>query len=127
MAVAKMLIKKGDMVEVITGDDRSRGDRRTIAKVLVVLRDEGKLVVEGVNKVYKHVRPSQRNPKGGRVSKEMPIQASNVLLYNPELGKGVRIGVKVNANGDKMRVCKKTGRELGLIRPAKKAQTGGSK
>lgn len=122
-----MLLRKGDMVEVITGDDRSRGETRTIGRVLRVLRAENKIVVEGVNKVYKHVRPSQRNPKGGRLSKEMPISASNVLLVNPDLGKGVRIGAKINEAGDKVRYCKKTGRELGLIRAAKrdKAATGG--
>jgi large subunit ribosomal protein L24 len=117
-----MLIRRNDMVEVITGDDRSADDQRTIGRVLRVLRKEHKVVVEGVNKVYKHVRPSQRNPKGGRLSKEMPISVSNVLLYNPELGRGVRIGVKVNENGDKVRVCKRTGRELGVLRPAKREQ-----
>src|SRR5262245_32426063 len=98
-----MYIKKGDMVQIVTGDSK-----KTIGKVLRVLRDENKIVVEGVNRVNKHVRPSQRNPRGGRISKEMPIDASNALLYNAELGKGVRIGVKINENGDKVRYCKKT-------------------
>lgn len=115
-----MLIRKGDLVEVIAGDDRSRGSARTIAKVLRVLRKEEKIVVEGVNKVYKHVRPNQRNPKGGRLSMEMPIHVSNVLLVNPELGRGVRIGARVNGDGTKVRYCKKTGRELGILRPAKR-------
>lgn len=119
-----MLIRRGDMVEVIAGDDRSRGTNRTIGRVLRVLREENKVVVEGVNKVYKHVRPSQRNPKGGRLSKEMPINVSNVLLVNPDLGRGVRVGAKVNAAGDKVRYCKKTGRELGVIRPAKREKAG---
>lgn len=113
-----MLIKRGDMVEVIAGEDRSRDGRRTVGKVLRVLRRENKVVVEGINKVYKHVRPSRRNPKGGRLSKEMPIHASNVLLYNAELGRGVRIGVRIDAAGDKVRVCKKTGRELGKLKTA---------
>jgi large subunit ribosomal protein L24 len=122
-----MLIRRGDIVEVIAGDNRSRGGNRTIGKVLRVLRRENKVVVEGVNKVYKHVRPSRRNPKGGRLSKEMPIDASDVLLYNPELGRGVRIGVRINAAGDKVRYCKKTGRELGIVKPAKliKGQSAG--
>jgi large subunit ribosomal protein L24 len=110
-----MLIKRGDLVEVVTGDDRSRGERRTVAKVLRVIPDENKIVVEGVNRVYKHLRPNRQNQRGGRVSKEMPINVSNVLLYNPDLGRGVRVGVKVNAAGDKVRVCKKTGKELGVI------------
>jgi large subunit ribosomal protein L24 len=120
-----MHIKRGDMVEVITGDDRSRGGNRTIAKVLRVLIDENKIVVEGVNKVYKHVRPNRQNPRGGRLSMEMPINVSNVLLVNPELGRGVRTGVKMNDNGDKIRYCKKTGKELGVIRSAKAKKSQG--
>lgn len=114
-----MHIRKGDLVEVITGDDKSTKERRTIAKVLRVNIKDNKVVVEGINKVYKHIRPSQRNPKGGRLSKEMPISASNVLLYNPDLGRGVRTGVKLNGAGDKVRFCRKTGRELGVLRRAK--------
>lgn len=114
-----MHIKRGDLVEVIAGDDRSRGEDRKIARVLRVLIEEQKVVVEGVNKVYKHVRPNRQNPRGGRLSMEMPIDASNVLLYNPELGRGVRTGVRTNDNGDKVRFCKKTGRELGTLRTAR--------
>ena len=69
-----MLIRANDIVEVIAGDDRG-----TRAKVLRVDGAAGKLVVEGVNRVYKHVRRSQQNPRGGRLSKEMPIRLSNVL------------------------------------------------
>lgn len=119
-------IRKNDVVEVICGDDRSRGQQRVIGKVLRVLHEENKIVVEGVNKVYKHVRPSQRNPRGGRLSKEMPIHVSNVLYYNPALGRGVRVGVKVNERGDKVLVCKKTGRELRVIRPAKREKSAGA-
>lgn len=112
-----MLIRRGDTVQVIAGDDRG-----AVGKVLRVA-GPGKIVVEGVNKVYKHVRPSQRNPKGGRLSKEMPIDVSNVLLYNPDLGRGVRVGVRLNQLGDKVRYCKKTGREMGVIRPARRDKT----
>jgi large subunit ribosomal protein L24 len=115
-----MHIRRGDMVEVIAGDDKSRKSTgRKIARVIRVLVSENKVVVEGVNKVYKHVRPSQRNPRGGRLSREMPINASNVLLYNPELGRGVRTGVRINEAGEKVRYCKKTGKELGRLRSAK--------
>lgn len=117
-----MLIRRGDLVEVIAGDDRSRGKTRTIGRVIRVLREENKILVEGVNKVWKHIRPSQRNPKGGRLSKEMPIQISNVLLVNPRLSRGVRVGAKINENGDKVRVCKVTGDELGVIKPSKRQQ-----
>jgi large subunit ribosomal protein L24 len=119
-----MLIRRGDLVEVVAGDDRSRGTKRTIAKVLRVIPKDNRIVVEGVNKVYKHMKPSQRNPRGGRLSKEMPIDVSNVLLYNPDLGRGVRVGVKINEAGDKIRYCRKTGRELGVITRNKKTRGG---
>ena len=70
-----MLIRSGDTVEVKTGN--ARGTR---AKVLSVQADKGRLVVEGVNRVYRHVKRSQKNPQGGRLSREMPIDASNVLV-----------------------------------------------
>jgi large subunit ribosomal protein L24 len=116
-----MHIRKGDIVQVIAGDDKGR-----TGTVLRVITKENRVVVEGMNRVYKHVRPSQRNPKGGRLQVEMPIHASNVLLVNPDLNRGVRTGVKINAAGDKVRYCKKTGKELGVIRPAKasKAKSG---
>ena len=113
-----MRIRRGDTVQVIAGDDKG-----TIGRVLRVLRAENRVVVEGVNKVYKHVRPSQRNPRGGQLSKEMPINVSNVLLVNPELSRGVRVGTQINEAGDKVRICRRTGRELGVIRPAKPEPT----
>ena len=74
-----MHIRKDDQVEVIAGDDKGTSTDRKIAKVLRVLPERNKIVVEGVNRVYKHLRPSQKNPQGGRLSKEMPIDVSNVL------------------------------------------------
>ena len=76
-----MHIKTNDTVEVKTGDDK--GQR---GKVLSIDRRIGRLVVEGVNRVYKHVRRSQKNPQGGRLSKEMPLQISNVLLLCSRCG-----------------------------------------
>jgi len=73
-----MYIRKDDVVEVIAGDDKG-----TRGKVLKVLREKGQVVVEGVNRVYRHLRPSKRNPQGGRLSKEMPVDASNVQLVDP--------------------------------------------
>jgi large subunit ribosomal protein L24 len=109
-----MHIKTNDTVEVIAGDDKGvRG------KVLRIDRDGGKIVVEGVAKVYKHVRRSQKNPQGGRLHKESAIQLSNVLLLCPKCGKGVRTGSKVQADGSKDRVCKKCGDSLGRISPPK--------
>lgn len=111
-----MLIRKNDTVRVITGDDAG-----TTARVLRVIRDKGKLVVEGVNKVYKHMKPNRRNPQGGRLSKEMPIDASNVLLIDPTTSRPTRIGVRILADGTKERYAKKSGASLGKFgRPKNK-------
>jgi large subunit ribosomal protein L24 len=109
-----MHIKTNDTVVVITGDDK--GQR---GKVLSIDRSVGRLVVEGVNRVYKHVRRSQKNPQGGRLSKEMPVQMSNVQLLCNRCGKGVRTGARLAKNGTKERYCKKCGTGLGEISPAK--------
>jgi large subunit ribosomal protein L24 len=77
------------------------------------------LVVEGVNRVYKHVRRSQKNPQGGRLSKEMPIQMSNVLLVCEGCGAATRVGVRYLDNGAKERYCKKCGAGNGQVSPAK--------
>jgi large subunit ribosomal protein L24 len=112
-----MHIKTNDTVEVIAGDDK--GQR---GKVLSIDREVGRLVVEGVNRVYKHVRRSQKNPQGGRLSKEMPIQISNVLLFCNKCGSGVRTGSRLARDGSKERFCKSCGGSLGQISPAKKKQ-----
>ena len=80
-----MRIKVNDIVKVITGDDSGE-----TGKVLSVDHESGRLIVEGVNRVYKHVRRSQKNPQGGRLSKEMPIQASNVMLVCSKCGQAAR-------------------------------------
>lgn len=111
-----MWIKANDTVLVIAGDDRGvRG------KVLTVDRQAGRLVVEGVNRVYKHVRRSQKNPQGGRLSKEMPIRMSNVALVCSHCGKASRIGVRYRDDGGKERYCKKCGAASGNIAPSRKA------
>jgi large subunit ribosomal protein L24 len=112
-----MLIRSGDTVEVKSGN--SRGTR---AKVLSVQPDKGRLVVEGVNRVYRHVKRSQKNQQGGRLSKEMPIDASNVLVVCGGCGKATRLGVKVAADGGRSRVCKKCGADLGALKQPKAAQ-----
>ena len=109
-----MHIRVDDTVEVITGNDRgSRG------KVLRVDRTAGKLVVEGINQVYKHIRRSQRNPQGGRLSMEMPIQVSNVLLVCDACGKKTRTGARYEEDGSKVRYCKKCSAGIGQISPPK--------
>ena len=111
-----MHIRQDDIVEVITGEDRVRG------KVLRVLRSEGKLVVEGVNRVYRHIRRSQKNLQGGRLSKEMPISISNVLLVCSACGKPTRTGARFRPDGTKDRYCKKCHAAIGVISPARKAK-----
>jgi large subunit ribosomal protein L24 len=79
-------VKKNDLVEVISGNHRgARG------KVLRVDTSKGKVVVEGVNMVFRHVRPTRKNPQGGRVQKEAPLHISNVLPYDSGAGKGSRV------------------------------------
>ena len=108
-----MLIKVNDTVEVITGE--SRGVR---GLVLEVDHEASKVLVEGVNKVFKHVRRSQRNPQGGRLEKEMPIDVSNVQLICSECSQLTRLGYRTTGNGDKERFCKKCSVSLGLVKTA---------
>jgi large subunit ribosomal protein L24 len=105
-----MLIRKGDMVRVVTGDDKG-----TTGRVLRVLREEDKVVVEGVNRVYKHLKPSRRNPQGGRLSKEMPVSVSNVMLIDPGSNRSTRVGIRVLPDGTKERYAKRSGASLGAI------------
>lgn len=107
-----MLVRVNDTVEVIAGDDQG-----TRGKVLRVNRRAGKLVVEHVNRVYKHVRRSQKNPQGGRLSMEMAIPASNVLLVCEKCGVKTRIGARFLADGSKERFGKKCGHANGQIAP----------
>ena len=116
-----MLIRKDDIVEVITGDDAGTPKGRTTGRVLRVLPEAGKVVVENVNKVYKHVRPNRRNQQGGRLSKEMPIDASNVQLYCSTCRRGVRVGRRYGGDGRKERYCKKCGGGLGFLGKARPA------
>jgi large subunit ribosomal protein L24 len=111
-----MHIKKDDIVEVITGDDKG-----THARVLRVLPDKNKVVVEGVNRVYKHLKPNRRNAQGGRLQKEMPVAASNVLLYCTTCRRGVRVGKRYAADGHKERFCKECKNSLGALSKAREA------
>jgi large subunit ribosomal protein L24 len=91
-----MFLRKDDVVEVIAGDDKG-----TRGKVLRVLRSQNKVVVEGINRVYRHLKPSRRNPQGGRLSKEMPVDASNVAIIHPATNKPTRVGVRYLPDGSK--------------------------
>jgi large subunit ribosomal protein L24 len=113
-----MHIRVDDIVEVIAGEDKIRG------KVMKVLRDENRVIVEGVNRVYRHIKRSQKNPQGGRLSKEMPVDLSNVMLVCTSCNQPARTGVKFRPDGTKERVCKKCNAAIGVIAPAKKAHAG---
>jgi large subunit ribosomal protein L24 len=110
-----MNIKKDDIVEVITGDDAGTAKARTTGRVLKVLPKDSKILVEGINRVYRHMKPNRRNAQGGRLSKEMPIAISNVLLYCGTCRRGVRIGRRYTNEGRKERYCKKCGNSLGFL------------
>ncbi len=100
-----MHIRKDDLVEVIAGEYAERGRARRVMKILP---DENRVVVEGVNLVYKHLKPNRRNAQGGRLSKEAPIDLSNVLLFCKTCGRGVRTGVAYDeSDGHKYLYCKK--------------------
>ena len=102
-------------MEVITGEDRGvRG------KVLKVLPDEGKVVVEGVNRVYKHMRRSQKNPQGGRLSKEMPIDVSNVLLVCRSAASRPASACECRTTAAKERYCNEADAAIGAITAAAK-------
>ncbi len=104
-----MRIVKGDMVVVRTGDDRAKAPR----KVLRIVESGARLVVEGVNRVYRHVKKGHpKSPQGGRLSVEMPIDVSNVQVYCPKCDRGVRLVSKTDAAGKKFRGCHKCGGSL---------------
>jgi large subunit ribosomal protein L24 len=110
-----MHIKANDTVEVRRGDDRSKRGR-----VLRIDRKAGRIVVEGVNRVKKHVRKSQRNPQGGVLSKEAAISLSNVLLVCTACNAATRTGARRLDDGSKERYCKRCGAGIGQIAPPKK-------
>ncbi|HEY4208750.1 MAG TPA: 50S ribosomal protein L24 [Puia sp.] len=101
----KFNIKKGDSVVVITGDDK---DPKKARKVLEVFPDEAKVLVEGVNIVTKHTKPSAQNTKGGIMKKEAPIHISNVLLYDAKAGGAAKVK-RSRESGKLVRVSKKSG------------------
>ena len=97
------------MVVVIAGADKGKTGR-----VLRVLADKDRVVVEGIGRVWKHVRPSRRNPQGGRIQKDAPIHLSNVMPLDPTSGKGTRVRTEVR-DGVKHRIAVKSGTDLGVV------------
>ncbi|MGE6593255.1 50S ribosomal protein L24 [Bacillus mycoides] len=101
-----MHVKKGDKVQVITGKDKGKQ-----GVILVALPKQNRVIVEGVNIVKKHSKPSQLNPQGGIITKEAPIHVSNVMVLDPKTGEPTRVGFKVE-DGKKVRIAKKSGELL---------------
>ena len=94
-------LRVGDLVQVITGKDRGKQ-----GKISKIIADEDRVVVEGVNTVTRHMRPTPRNQQGGKITKDAPIHASNVMPVDPTTGKPTRVKVQKGEDGTKKRVAK---------------------
>lgn len=94
---------------VIAGTDKGK-----TGKVLRVITDKNRVVVEGVNRLWKHVRPSQRTPQGGRIQKDAPIHLSNVMPVDPSTGRGTRVKFETR-EGEKRRIAVASGTDLGRL------------
>ena len=105
--MSKLHIKKNDTVVVLVGQDKGK-----TGKVLKVLVEKNRALVEGVNVVSKSTKPSAKNPQGGIVKQEAPIHISNLSLVDPKSGKATRVGIKVTEDGKKVRIAKKSGEEI---------------
>jgi large subunit ribosomal protein L24 len=105
--MAGLKIRKGDRVRVLTGKDRGKE-----GTVLRAMPSEGKLIVEGVNTVKKHQKPTRMNQSGGIIERDMPIPVANVAVVSPGDGRPTRVGFKVQQDGTKVRICRRTGAEL---------------
>jgi large subunit ribosomal protein L24 len=103
----KIRIKKDDKVKVLTGKDKGK-----IGKVLKVVKKTNRIVVENINIVKVHQRPSQANPQGGIVEKPMPMDVSNLMLMCNSCVKPTRIGIKQLEDGKRVRVCKKCNNQI---------------
>ena len=102
--VAKLHVRKGDTAIVIAGNDKGQK-----GKVLEVLRAKNRAIIEGVNMITKHVKPSANNPEGGIEKTEAPIHISNIMVVDPSSGEPTKVGRKLNDQGKLQRFSKKTG------------------
>ncbi|EYE87705.1 50S ribosomal protein L24 [Fervidicella metallireducens AeB] len=102
MSMAKVHVKRGDTVVVISGKDKGKK-----GEVLKVIPKSNRVIVKGANMVTKHVKPNVANRQGGIVHQEAPMHASNVMLYCTKCNKATRIAHKILEDGSKVRVCKK--------------------
>lgn len=103
MTQARFKVKKGDLVQVTTG--KNKGKRGIIQKVLL---SDSRVIIEGVNVVRRHIRPSNQNPDGF-VDKTLPIHISNVAIVDSSTDQLAKVGIKIDAEGNKIRVFKKSG------------------
>ncbi|MBR3453334.1 MAG: 50S ribosomal protein L24 [Muribaculaceae bacterium] len=106
--MATLKIKKGDTVFVIAGNSKDNKPHR----VLEILPEQGKAIVEGVNIVSKSTKPNAKAPQGGIIKKEAPIDLSNLAVADPKSGKPTRVGFRFDENGKKVRYSKKSGEEI---------------
>jgi len=102
-----MKLRKGDRVKVLSGKDK--GKEGTIARVIP---EKNRVIVDGVNVVKKHQKSSQRVRQGGIIDRDMPVNASNVAIVSPADGKPTRIGYRIDDDGNKHRICKRTGSDI---------------
>jgi len=94
-------LKVGDLVQVISGKERGKQGRIT-----KIITDEDRVIVEGLNKVTRHQRPTPRNQEGGKITKEAPIHASKVMPVDPKTGKPTRVSIRVGEDGKRARIAK---------------------
>lgn len=104
----KIHIKKGDTVQVISGKDEGKR-----GKVLSIDLAKSRAIVEGVNIMKRHTKPTRTNPQGGIMEREAPIHSSNLMIYCSKCKEPVRVNKKLLADGQKIRVCNHCGEELG--------------
>jgi large subunit ribosomal protein L24 len=105
--MAGMKIRKGDRVVVLSGKDR--GKEGVVSRSIPT---KGTVIVDGINVAKKHQKPTSSTTQGGIIDKDMPIKASNVAVVSPSDGKATRVGYKFDDDGNKIRICKRTGVEL---------------
>jgi large subunit ribosomal protein L24 len=103
----KLHIKKGDTVVVIAGNNKGKKGR-----VLEVITEKERALVEGVNMMKKSTKPNAKSPQGGIIEKEAPVHISNLMLFDAKTGKPTRVGRRLNAEGKLVRYSKKSGEEI---------------
>jgi len=114
-----MHIRVNDIVQILCGDDKGKR-----GKVVSIDRAANKVTVQGINMVFRHMKPSRRNQAGGRLSKEMPVNMSNVSLLDPTTNQPTRVGVRYLEDGSKELYAKKSGTMLRVLSKPRPAYAG---